>query len=282
MCRTADRLRRASYLRPSHPGELVDLACIRTRARVARENWSIPRVLGPGRDSSGTAGRNRGPSDPGTSRLGQLVTPWTLPPERGLVNTAGPRTRARVFLDVWSTPSDLRPMPVSPAKAGRRRRHWNQGLGRPGHLVRPAGLRTWAEYARTAGRPRGPLETGPSRPGDLVDLAGHRTLDRIAQDIWSKPRGHGDGIESSRTDGPSCGPSDMRPSPPEELVHTAGTLTRSRVARECWLTPRGLVPGPGRPGHLFDTAGHWNRPISHGRPGQHRGPMGSGPSHAGH
>ena len=167
----------------------------------------------------------------------------------GLVNTVGPRKRARVARECRATP---------------------QAIG----LVR--------ESPGRSGRPLGPLDPGPNRPRDLVDTMGPQTLARVTRDIWTTPRGHGVGRESSRTAGRPRGPLDMRPSRPGELVHTAGTRTRSQIARECWLTPRGLVPGPGRPRHLFANVGHRNRAMSHGRPGQHRGPMGSGPSRAGH
>lgn len=112
---TAGGLRGDSEQGLSRPGELFDTAGGRTRARVFRESWSSPRELGaeprspgafgrsrttwdtflshprqlvdsacfgPGPETPGTAGRHRGPSEPGASRRG------------GLVNFSGHWTRA--------------------------------------------------------------------------------------------------------------------------------------------------------------------------------------------
>ena len=197
MCRTADRLRRASYLRPSHPGELVDLACIRTRARVARENWSIPRVLGPGRDSSGTAGRNRGPSDPSTSRLGELVTPWTLPPER-----------------------------ESLGRARQHRRPSDPGTSLPGRLVNTERSQTHACVARESWSTPQALESGPRSPRTSGQACGTSDMGRVCQDSWSTPRTLGNGPESPRRSGRPRGPSDPGPNRPGHLVETPGPRRR--------------------------------------------------------
>ena len=74
---------------------MVDWAGHQTGARVARESLSNPRVLRTDHDSPSTACRTRGPTDPSPTYPGDLVV------------TTGPRTRAAVTPDSWSTPRDL-------------------------------------------------------------------------------------------------------------------------------------------------------------------------------
>ena len=66
-------------------------------AQVPRGSWSTLRALGTGNRSPVTAGQNRGPLDPVTNRLGQLV------------DIAGSLTQARNIQDSWSTPGALGP-----------------------------------------------------------------------------------------------------------------------------------------------------------------------------
>ena len=146
-------------------------------------------------ESPRRAGRHRGPSDPSTIHLGELV------------ETTSPRTRALVALESWSTIRILGPGPK-----------------RPGQLVDPAGTRTRARIARriwstpqaldpyrvareTGSTPRA-LSTGPNSPGPLVDHRVHRKLAcdargllvdpsgpwtraGVARDSWSTPRALG-------------------------------------------------------------------------------------------
>ena len=196
---TASHLRGPSDLSLSHTGKMVDLTGLgneyespgivldttgtRTRARVAWDIWSTPQAIGAVRDSSGTAGPHRRPSDTSPSRPGELVDP-TAPrtcPEspREMVNPAGPRNRALVAWDRWSIPRAL-------------------GQGPESH--------------GTDGRPRGSLDINPSCPGVLVDTAGPRTRVRVAWDIWSTLRAIGAGRKSTGTAGQHRGPSDTSPS----------------------------------------------------------------------
>ena len=131
--RTAGPPRGPSGTGPSCPGYLVDTVVRLTRARVARDSWSThqdtghgpklprtagrPRSLGPKLILPGRVGRQRGTRGTSRSHPGQLVDPkslWTRGPvakERWsipraintragvpvqLVNTAGPRSQARV------------------------------------------------------------------------------------------------------------------------------------------------------------------------------------------
>ena len=72
---TDGRLRRPSDPSPSLPGVLVDPVGPQTGSQVARDSRSKPRALGPGRESSGTAGGILGNSNMGTSHPRQLVDP---------------------------------------------------------------------------------------------------------------------------------------------------------------------------------------------------------------
>ena len=142
--RTAGRPRGPSGTVPNHPGELFNPAGNRTRVTRPREllvpaghwtqaEWPVragqtscpgrscrpsdprqsrpgylvdPRGLGSWPESPGRADRPRGLSDPGPSRLEQLVDP------------VGPWTQARVTRDSWSTPQALGAGPESPGTSG--------------------------------------------------------------------------------------------------------------------------------------------------------------------
>ena len=69
------------------PGEQVEHAGPRQRARVIWDSWSIPREHGPGPESPGTTGRHCRPLFTGMCLMGQLI------------DSAGPRTRAQVTRD---------------------------------------------------------------------------------------------------------------------------------------------------------------------------------------
>ena len=79
----------------------------------------MARVLGPKRESPGTAGPTRGPSDSSVSSPGQLV------------NTEGLRTEAPVTQDSWATRWALA-----------------HKCECPGELVESACPRSWAGIAR--------------------------------------------------------------------------------------------------------------------------------------
>ncbi|RKM63615.1 hypothetical protein C0215_19750, partial [Clostridioides difficile] len=96
-------------------GQVVGPADTGTRARVARDIWSIPWDLRHEPESPGTDGGPRGPSDTGPNRPGQLI------------DLAGPWPRTRVTWDRWSTLRALGPERNSPGRASRDRGHWNPG-----------------------------------------------------------------------------------------------------------------------------------------------------------
>ena len=208
-----------------------------------------PRAIGQAPESAGRAGRSGGPSDPSSSRPRQRVDP------------AGPRIRARVTRDSWSTPQALEPGPCSPGTsgrapgttvsrgswstpraqghgpeapqtAGRTRGHWNPAPGRPGYLVEPWDLRHGPESPGAAGRLRGSRDTGLRRPAQLFKTAGTGTRARVPWDSWSTPRDHGPKRASPRTAGRHLRASDPGLSRPGQLVDTAGTGTRPPVARD--------------------------------------------------
>ena len=149
-----------------YPGELVDPAVPRTRdestriagryhgsstlARVSQDSWSKKRAIGHGTDSPRTAGRPRGISGTGPSHLGVLVDSAGHRPERELpgmlINTAGPRTLARVAPFRRSTPRGLG--------------HEDQSSGTAGGHLRP-------------------LDTDTSRLGQMFDPTGHGTRTRV-------------------------------------------------------------------------------------------------------
>ena len=92
---------------PSAPGQLVDTACSRTRARITRGSWATPWALGHGPESPGPPGGHREASGTVPSHPGRLV------------DTAVPLTRAQVTRDSWSTQRDIGHGPESPGTAGR-------------------------------------------------------------------------------------------------------------------------------------------------------------------
>ena len=100
---------------PTRPGDLVDPAGPRTRARVAKDIGSTSRALAEERVLPGTAGQARGHSDPSVSRQGQLV------------EQAGFQTRVPVARDNWWM-----------------RLAFGHGLRAPGQLVDTEGPRTRA------------------------------------------------------------------------------------------------------------------------------------------
>ena len=59
-----------------------------------------------------------------------------------LVNTAGPRTQARVAWESWSTPRVIGVRRESPGRTGRLHGPSEQGQSHPGELVDPVGSRT--------------------------------------------------------------------------------------------------------------------------------------------
>ena len=95
--REGGRLHRHSDPGPSHPGQLVDPKCIRTRAPGAQFSWSTPQALGCKHVWTARAGPPCRPSEPVRSPLGQLYDP------------VGPRIRTGVARDSWATPFARRP-----------------------------------------------------------------------------------------------------------------------------------------------------------------------------
>ena len=160
-----------------------------------------------------------------------------------LVDTAGPRNRARVTRESWWTPCALGEECESPGRAGRL---------------------------------RGLKEPGASRPGELVDTAGPRIHADVLLECWSSPRDLGHVPELPRTSvdaaalGPRCelswtagqpqGISDPCLSRPGQLVYPAGPRTRVRVSWDSWSSPHALGPGLEPPG----TAGRPRRPSDPG------------------
>ena len=129
----------------------------------------------------------------------------------GLVDSVGPRTRARVTWDCWSILWANRHRSDSPG---------------------------------TAGRYRGPSDPDPNHPGHMLDPAGPRTLARVARENWSPPRGLGPGPESPGKTGRHRGPSFTVLSPLGELVDTAGPRTRAQVTRDSWSSTLDLAQEP--------------------------------------
>ena len=72
----------------SQPGYVVEHTGLRPEP-VSLECLSTPRDLRPDHESPGTDGPSRGPSDPGSNHLGQLV------------DTSRTRTNARVIWNSW-------------------------------------------------------------------------------------------------------------------------------------------------------------------------------------
>ena len=165
--RTAGQPRGSSDNGPSHAGLLVDTAGHQTRARFAREIWSIPRALRHGPFDTGPSGQDAWSNPRGRGYTHKL--PGTAGPLRGhshtghrrpgcLLDTAVPPKRARVAQDNWSTKGPRTLTGVT----------WDSSST-------PRALRSGPESPRTAGRHCGPLGTGPSRCGRLVHPTGYRT-----------------------------------------------------------------------------------------------------------
>ena len=100
----------------SRPGQMVQAAGHRTRARIIWDSWWTPQELEQMHESSGTAGRPRRTAGPGLSRPGQLVDP------------TGIKTCSRIARETWSTPRPL-----------------GSRFDSPGISEQPCGLRTEPE-----------------------------------------------------------------------------------------------------------------------------------------
>ena len=108
-------------------------------AGVARDSWSTPRAFGPNREGPGTAARHRGhrtlarfaqdtyltpqalrhgPVSPGRPGRTRGLSDQSVMRLGGLVEPAGPRTRARVSRDSCSTRRGLGLECESPGTAG--------------------------------------------------------------------------------------------------------------------------------------------------------------------
>ena len=200
-----------------------------------------PRAIRAGRESSGTAGRHRGPTigvrvalecwstpqamEPGASPLGELVYPAGPLPER-----------------------------ESPWRAGRPRRTSDPGLSRP------------------LGRHRGPKDKGPSYLGQLVEPAGLRTRARVARDSRSTLRARGHGPELPEMACRPRGPSDTSLNALESCS-IPQALEHGPRSHETCGGARGLSePGASPLGELVNPAGHQAQARSPGRAGQPRGP----------
>ena len=244
MLRKAGQPRGHSHPSVSHHGHLVEPTGPGTRAHVAQRAGCHRGPSGKARVSR-TPVRHRGPSDQGRSRPGQLIPQWDIghrpelpgiagrprdfrpEPEscgrvdqhRGpsstrpsrpiqVVDSAGPRTWARVPRDRWSIAGSV-----------------GQKCESSGTAVRHPGPRAWSRAARdswstprdfghgrqspgTAGPPRGQLEEGLRHTGLLVDPAGHQTWAKVARDIWSTSRAVGLVCKSPETPGLPHEPSD--------------------------------------------------------------------------
>ena len=219
---TADRPRGPSYLRPSHPGELVHTSGHWNTARVALDSSSTLRAFGPGREASGTSAIVRV-----VDQLSRATGDWNpvLGHPGHLVDPAGPGTRARVTRDSWLTPWTLREWPELPWKVGR-----TPGLSELGRSpwdswLTPRALGHVRESRGKAGQHRGNSDTGTSRPGQLEDTADPRICSRVARDSWLTPRALGTGLESPGRAGRPCRPPGVGPSHRGELVNPAGTRT---------------------------------------------------------
>ena len=182
---TPGRRRGHSDPGPSRAGQLVDTVCPLTRAGIAQRSWSTPRALGPepsrprdvvdtpdprARDEEpGTDGRHRGPAETSPRRRGTAGRPLR-PLDQGrsrpgqLVNTAGPRVRARVARGIRSTPRDIRHGRESPGTAGR---PWpsDPNASRPEELVHTAGPKAWAGVAQDSWSTPSALGPEPHSPG---------------------------------------------------------------------------------------------------------------------
>ena len=219
----------------SPPGPLVDPA----------GHWAQAR-------SPGGAGQPCGPSERSTSRQGVLV------------DTAGPRTRARVAQEIWrsrehsvqarvawgnwSTTWALGPAHKSPGRACRPRRPSDQAcISRESWSTLQA-LEHSPRSAGTFGQARRPSGMGLSLPGELVDNVGLRPE-----------------RESHGSAGGNRGPSEKGASRSGELVDLACYRSWAREKWDSWSTPR--------------TIGPWSE--SHGTDGRPRRSMDMNPSRQG-
>ena len=137
--RTAGRPRGPSDPTASGPEQLVDPTGFRSWAGVARDSWSTPRAFGPNREGPGTAARHRGhrtlarfaqdtyltpqalrhgPVSPGRPGRTRGLSDQSVMRLGGLVEPAGPRTRARVARDSCWTRRGLGLECESPGTAG--------------------------------------------------------------------------------------------------------------------------------------------------------------------
>ena len=204
-------------------------------AGVAWESCWTPCDLGPMHESSGSGGRHRRPSDPGLSRLGQLVDPMGL------------RTRAPVAQDSWSNPRAQGRKRKWPGTAGQPYSPLDPGLSHPGQQVEPAGPRARArltpesystprairherdthwragrplgngtkrESPGTDGRPRRASDPSLSRPGQLVDPVGLRAWARVTPESYLTLQAFGHERDMPGSAGSTRGPLDPGPSGP--------------------------------------------------------------------
>ena len=204
------------------------------------------KALGPGRQSSGTAGRPHGNPDPSASRPGELF------------NTTTSQTLARVPRDSWLTPRALRhrpdllgqlsilkslgPGPMSPATAGRPCGPSDMSTSHLRELVDTAGLRTLARMDRESWLTLRTIGHERRSTGTAARPTSPQTLAQVTRDSWLNPRALGNGRES-----------------PGLLFEPAGTRTRARVTRESWWTPRAL-------GRWLESPGTAGRPRGQSDP----------------
>ena len=180
-----------------------------------------PRAIRAGRESSGTAGRHRGPTigvrvalecwstpqamEPGASPLGELVSPAGPLPEREspwragrprrtsdpglsrpgqLVDTVGPGPRARVTWFFFTAPATTEPYTLSPREA--RLISWSPywSASCPVQLVDIAGLRHGPETPGRAVRHRRHWNTAPGPTRHVVEPAGYRSQARVLWESW--------------------------------------------------------------------------------------------------
>ena len=149
---------------------------------------------------------------------------------------------------------------------------------RPGELVVPVGLQTWARVAReslstprafrhgpqspgTTAGPSWPLGTGLIPLGQPVDPTGPWTRARDARDSWSNPWAFGPGPQLPGRPGRPHGTSDPSVIHPGDLVDPVGPRTQARVR-----PPRHSDTITRRQGQLVEPAGGWTmargaRPI---------------------
>ena len=240
MPKTSGPPRRPSDLSASRLGLLVESLGPWTQTGVARDRWSTPGAFGPSASPLGqlfdtaapstvqsrpgcwlkpwafgsrpewpeTAGRHRVPSDPTLSHPGKLV------------NTVGPRARARVTPESYSTLWDIRPENVIPGRAVRNCGPSGMGPKHPREIFNPVGHRTRGRHAREGWSNPWALGRRPEWPGTSLDPACPCTNARVTRVSWSTPQALGPGLRR-----------------PVQLVDPVDLQTRDPVARESWSTP---------------------------------------------